>query len=151
MIVPIRNEPIPRVKMGKNNRDNRDNEGGSKRSKEVERALSKATLKFNVTKPNATQITAKFTDAMGTEVKEYINIYDEGDDNALLITLTKRIFKLGQTYELFGANSKGLAQVLARSLRNEEASQACTKKCKVEPIGLKRMAKRTGSSKCYRA
>ena len=100
--------------MDKSNRHNRENEGGSKRSKEVERALSKATLKFNVAKPNATQIMAKFKDAMSTEVKEYVNLYDEGGKNALLITLMKRIYKLGQTYELFGTNSKGLAQVLAK-------------------------------------
>ena len=108
--------------MGKSNGHNRENEGRSKQSKEVERALSKATLKFNVAKPNATQITVKFKDAMSTEVKEYINIYDERDDEALLVTLMKRIYKLGQRYELFGTNSKGLAQVLVRAPRNEEAN-----------------------------
>ena len=60
------------VKKAGNNRDE-----GPRRSKEVERALSKATLKFLVPKANKTQITAKFTDALGNEVKEYISVYDE--------------------------------------------------------------------------
>mmetsp|Transcript_34254 Transcript_34254/g.72076 ORF Transcript_34254/g.72076 Transcript_34254/m.72076 type:complete len:247 (-) Transcript_34254:1885-2625(-) len=106
------------VKKSGNNRDE-----GPRRSKEVERALSKATLKFSVPKANETQITAKFQDALGNEVKEYISVYDESDSNALLVTLCKQIYKIGQTYGLFAEKSKGLAQVLARALRDEEANQ----------------------------
>ena len=94
------------VKKAGNNRDE-----GPRRSKEVEWALSKATLKFLVPKANETQIMAKFTDALGNEVKEYISVYDESDSNALLVTLCKQVFKIGQTYGLFAKKSKGLAQV----------------------------------------
>jgi len=84
----------------------------------------KATLKFTVAKPKDTQITAKFMDALDNEVKEYISVYDESDSNALLVTRCKQIFKIGQTYDLFNNKSKGLAQVMAQALRNEEVNQA---------------------------
>ncbi len=73
-------------------------------------------LRFRPSKLNETQISATFKDAEKNKVKEYINIFQEGDPKENLITLFKQVIDLGDLYDLWKGLFKTLCQVMARSL-----------------------------------
>lgn len=54
----------------------------------------KAILRFKKSTPNSTTISAKFKDADNEEVKEYLPIFQQGDDKACLIEVFKRLLSV---------------------------------------------------------
>ncbi len=90
------------------------NRGGN--NKNNEETQSDAILRFRPSKLNETQISAIFKDADEKEVKEYINIFQEGDPKENLITLLKQVIDIGNLYDLWKGSFKTLCQVMARSL-----------------------------------
>jgi hypothetical protein len=77
---------------------------------------SNVILKFKPSKLNKTQISAIFKDADNNEVKEYINIFQEGDSKENLVSLFKQLINLGDLYDLWGSSMKTLCQIFARAL-----------------------------------
>jgi hypothetical protein len=72
---------------------------------------SNVILRFKPSKLNETQISAIFKDADENKVKEYINIFQEGDSKENLIILFKQLIDLGNLYNLWGSSMKTLCQV----------------------------------------
>ncbi len=87
-----------------------------KNSKYNEETQSDVILRFKPSKLNETQISATFKDADKNKVKEYINIFHEGDPKENLVTLFKQVIDLGNLYNYWKGSFKTLCQVLARSL-----------------------------------
>ncbi len=85
-------------------------------NKNNEETQSNVILRFRPSKLNETQISATFKYADKNEVKEYINIFQEGDPKENLITLFKQVIDLGNLYDLWKDSFKTLCQVMARSL-----------------------------------
>jgi hypothetical protein len=90
------------------------NRGGN--NKNNEETQSNVILRFRPSKLNETQISATFKDADKNKVKEYINIFQEGDPKKNLITLFKQVIDLSNLYDLWKGSFKTLCQVMARSL-----------------------------------
>ncbi len=100
-------------------------------SKNNEETQSNMILRFKPSKLNETQISATFKDADKNEVKEYINIFQEGDPMENLVTLFKQVIDLGNLYDLWKGSFKTLCQVLARSLsgKPQEKWNTSIKEC----------------------
>ena len=76
-----------------------------------------STLWFRKPTPNATTYSAKIKDADDEEVKEYLPIFEDGDDNACLSAIFKKLLALGSTYDYWqDGKSKKLGQMLSRAL-----------------------------------
>ncbi len=69
-------------------------------NKNNEETQSNVILRFRPSKLNETQISATFKDADESKVKEYINIFQEGDSKENLITLFKQVIDLINLYDL---------------------------------------------------
>ncbi len=80
-------------------------------SKNNEETQSDVILRFKPSKLNETQISATFKDADKNEVKEYINIFQEGDPKENLVALFKQVIDLGDLYDL----RKGSFKLCAKS------------------------------------
>ncbi len=100
-------------------------------SKNNEETQSNVILRFKPSKLNETQISATFKDADENKVKEFINIFQQGDPNKNLVTLFKQVIDLGNLYDLWRCSFKTLCQVLARSLsgKPQEKWNASIKEC----------------------
>ena len=100
--------------IGKTRQFKQKNRGGN--NKNNEEIQSNVILRFKPSKLNETQISATFKDADENQVKEFINIFQEGDPKENLINLFKQIIDLGDLYDLWKDSFKTLCQVMARSL-----------------------------------
>ena len=87
----------------------------------LQKAIAKATLTYKTPALNSRTIEAKFPKAVGDtikEVKENVNIWDEGDSKAQLVAFVKNIMVKGKMYDMFTPdNAMTLAQIVARALQ----------------------------------
>ena len=70
----------------------------SSTSKSSEDASNACIIHFEIPELNENRVEAKFGEG-GESVKEYINIYREGDDKYNLIVLMFQILDLGNSYD----------------------------------------------------
>jgi hypothetical protein len=64
---------------------------------EIKNVKSKTIMRFKILELNKNKIEAKFMDAGGESVKEYLHIYQEGDDRYNLIALMLQVMELGDS------------------------------------------------------
>jgi hypothetical protein len=76
-------------------------------------------LGFTTSKSNKSTITALFKDDNENKVKEYINIYQNGDVKECLILLYKQVIDLGDLYDYWGTSTKKFGQIVPRALSRE--------------------------------
>ncbi len=76
-------------------------------------------LSFKSSKPNKSKILALFKDDNETKVKEYVNIYQNGDAKECLILLYKQAIDLGELYNYWGFSMKILGQIVSCALGRE--------------------------------
>ena len=82
-------------------------------------ASNACIIRFEIPELNENRVEAKFGE--GDEaVKEYINVYREGDEKYNLICLMLQILDLGDTYECWdeSAKAKSLANMMKRALNH---------------------------------
>jgi hypothetical protein len=89
------------------NSSKRKEVGNSKNNEETQ---SDVILRFKPSKLNETQISATFKDADKNKVKEYINIFQEGDPKENLVTLFKQVIDLGNLYYFWKGSFKPCAK-----------------------------------------
>jgi hypothetical protein len=94
--------------IGKTRQFKQKKKGGN--SKNNEKTQSNVILRFKPSNLNKTQISATFKDADKNEVKEYINIFQEGDPKENLVTLFKQVIDLGGLYNLWKSSFKTCAK-----------------------------------------
>jgi hypothetical protein len=102
---------------------------------EIKSVRSKTIVHFKILELNKNKIEAKFTDTGGDSVKEYLNIYQDGDDRYNLIALMLQVMELGDSYKCWSEAGKAnkLANMMKRAL-NGKAKKKWTE------IMTKRMA-----------
>ncbi len=88
---------------------------------------SKTIVRFEIPELNENKIEAKFTDTGGESVKEYLNIYQDGDDRYNLIALMLQVMELRDSYECWSkaGKAKKLANTMKRAL-NDKAKKIWT-------------------------
>jgi hypothetical protein len=64
-----------------------------------------------------------FKDNNENKVKEYINIYQNGDTKECLILLYKQVLDLGDLYDYWGTSIKKLGQVVSHALSREHQTK----------------------------
>jgi hypothetical protein len=102
---------MSKVDIGKTRTFLAKQQGGNKVNNDP--TQSDVILKFKPSKLNETQISAVFKDADDNKVKEYINIFEEGDPKENLLSLFKQLINLGDLYDLWGGSLKTLCQIFA--------------------------------------
>jgi hypothetical protein len=73
---------------------------------EIKSVRSETILHFEIKELTNNKIEAKFTDTGGESVKEYLNIYQDGDDRYNLIALMLQVMELGDSYECWSKTGK---------------------------------------------
>jgi hypothetical protein len=109
-----------------NNRNPRKN-----RNKSESKSYNGPILGFKTSKSNESKIAALFRDDDENEVKEYINIYQNGE---CLILLYKQVIVLGDHYDYWGTSMKKLGQIVSRALIGENIKISGMKACHLNEI-----------------
>jgi hypothetical protein len=97
----------------------------SKPSKsKAEDASNACIIRFDIPNLNENRVEVKFGEG-DESVKEYINIYREGDDKYNLLVLMFQILDLGDSYECWeeAAKAKNLANMMKRALGHGKAKK----------------------------
>ena len=89
-----------------------------------EDASNACIIRFEIPELNENRVEAKFGEG-DESVKEYINVYREGDDKYNLIVLMFQILDLGDSYDCWdeAAKAKGLANMMKRALIHGKAKK----------------------------
>jgi hypothetical protein len=93
------------------------------RNKGKNKSYDGPILGFKTSKSNESKITALFKDDDENKVKEYINIYQNGDVKEWLILFYKQVVNLGDLYDYWGTSIKILGQIVLRALSGEHQTK----------------------------
>jgi hypothetical protein len=89
---------------------------------EIKSLRSKTIMHFKILELNKNKIGAKFTDTGGESLKDYLNIYQDGDGRYNLIALMLQGMELRDSYKCW--SKAGKAKKLANTLKWEFSSKA---------------------------
>jgi hypothetical protein len=82
---------------------------------EIKSVRSKTIVHYEIPELNKHKIVAKLTDTGGESVKEYLNIYRDGDDRYNSIALMLQVMELGDSYVCWSKAEK--AKRLANTMK----------------------------------
>jgi hypothetical protein len=82
---------------------------------EIKSVRSKTIVRFEIPELNENKIEAKFMDTGGESVKEYLTIYQDGDDRYNIIALMLQVMELRDSYKCW--SKAGKAKKLANTMK----------------------------------